>query len=100
MDTIQHPSTHNFFLRDVADDDLPIFFRQQLDADANRMAAFTTKDPTNWDAFMAHWDEILVDRMVIIKTIIFNGQIAGNVLSYEEACTPEVSYWIGKEYWG
>ncbi len=37
--------TSRLVLRDVVADDLPIFFHQQLDPDANYMAAFTAKDP-------------------------------------------------------
>jgi len=92
--------TSNLLLRDVVEDDLPIFFGQQLDRDANYMAAFTTKDPTNQEVFTAHWNRILADATVIIKTIVFAGQVVGYVLSYEESGEPEVSYWIGKEYWG
>lgn len=92
--------TSVIILRDVLDTDLPIFFEQQLDPQANYMAAFTAKDPTNREAFFAHWNRILSDATVIIKTIVYNGHIAGSVLSYEEAGRPEVSYWIGKEYWG
>ena len=91
---------NELLLRDVVSDDLPIFFEQQLDQEANYMAAFTAKDPTNQEAFMAHWHTILVDDTVIIKTIIFNKQVAGSVLSYEDEGKPEVSYWLGKEYWG
>jgi len=90
----------DLFLRDVVEDDLPIFFEQQLDPDANYMAAFTAKDPTNREAFAGHWNRILADGTVIIKTIVFDGQVAGHVLSYEESGRPEVSYWIGKAYWG
>ncbi|MCX6099824.1 MAG: GNAT family N-acetyltransferase [Candidatus Bipolaricaulota bacterium] len=32
--------------------------------------------------------------------MVYDGQVVGSVLSYEEAGKPEVSYWIGKEYWG
>ena len=32
--------------------------------------------------------------------IMGDGQVAGSVLSYEESEKPEVSYWIGKEFWG
>jgi RimJ/RimL family protein N-acetyltransferase len=92
--------TSALLLRDVIEDDLPIFFEQQLDSDANYMAAFTAKDPTNRDAFMAHWNRILADPTVIIKTIVFDGHVVGSVLSYEESGRPEVSYWLGKEYWG
>lgn len=51
-------------------------------------------------AFMAHWKRILSDATVMIRTIITEGQVAGSVLSYEEDGKPEVSYWLGKEYWG
>jgi RimJ/RimL family protein N-acetyltransferase len=92
--------TSDLLLRDVVEDDLPIFFEQQLDPDANYMAAFTAKDPTNREAFAAHWNRILADATVTIKTIVAAGQVVGSVLSYEEAGKPEVSYWIGKQYWG
>jgi RimJ/RimL family protein N-acetyltransferase len=87
-------------MRDVIEDDLAIFFEQQLDPEANYMAAFTAKDPTNREAFTAHWRRILADATVIIKTIVCAGQVVGSVLSYEEAGKPEVSYWFGREYWG
>jgi RimJ/RimL family protein N-acetyltransferase len=87
-------------LRDVIKDDLPLFFEQQLDPEANEMAAFTAKDPTDRDAFTAHWNRILADATVLIKTIVYNGQVAGSVSSYEEEGKPEVTYWLGKEYWG
>ncbi|MDJ0696473.1 GNAT family N-acetyltransferase [Mastigocoleus sp. MO_188.B34] len=87
-------------LRNVADGDVLVFFEQQLDNDANYMAAFTGKDPTDRDAFMMHWRKILVNKSIIIKTILFNGHIAGHILSHESFGEPEVSYWIGKDYWG
>lgn len=92
--------TGTFLLRDVVEDDLPIFFEQQLDPDANLMAAFTAKDPADRVAFTAHWKRILNDATIIIKTIFFNGKVVGSVLCYEESGKPEVSYWLGKEYWG
>jgi RimJ/RimL family protein N-acetyltransferase len=88
-------------LRDVLDSDLPIFFEQMRDPDANWMAAFTAKDPEDRDAFMAHWARILSDASTINQTILYDGQIAGSVASYqEEPGKPEVTYWLGKEFWG
>ena len=93
--------TSDVLLREVAEGDLPIFFEQQLDPDANVMAAFTAKNPADRDAFMEHWARILGDETIIIRTILFEGQVAGHVSSYEEeAGRPEVTYWIGKHYWG
>lgn len=64
------------------------------------MAAFTPKDPADREAFTAHWDRILADATVVIRTVVLDGQVAGSVLSYEECGKPEVSYWIGRAYWG
>lgn len=91
----------NIVLRNVIPSDLQIFFEHQLDTEANHMAAFTARDPTDKDAFMAHWIKNLNEATNKIQTILFNGQIAGSVSSYEEEPgKPEVTYWIGKEYWG
>jgi RimJ/RimL family protein N-acetyltransferase len=87
-------------LRDTIESDLPVFFEHESDPDAVFMAAFTAKDPSDRDAFYAHWKRILADPTVIIKTILVDGRVAGSVLSYEDEGKPEVSYWIGKEYWG
>src|SRR5215207_5188357 len=92
--------TNELYLRDVVHDDLPIFFENQLDQEANYMAAFTAKDPTNQEAFTAHWNKILANETNIIRTIVFNEQVAGSVSSYEDEGKPEVTYWLGKEYWG
>lgn len=87
-------------LRDVTDDDLPIFFEQQLDPDAIYMAAFTSRDPTDRDAFMAHWARIRADETIINRTILCDGQVAGSVASFEDAGQLEVTYWLGREFWG
>jgi hypothetical protein len=57
----------DLFLRDVIEDDLPIFFEQQLDSDANYMVAFTAENPSDRDAFSAHWKKILGDETTKIK---------------------------------
>lgn len=88
------------YLRDVIDSDLPIFFEQQLDPDANYMAAFTAEDPRDRTAFDAHWYRIRRDNTVIIKTIVCDEQVAGNIVSYEHLGEREVGYWIGKPFWG
>ena len=89
--------TEGVLLRDVAEDDLPVFFEHQRNPVASRMADFP---PRNWDAFVAHWTKILADETVIKRTVLFNGRVAGNVVSFEQECEREVGYWIGREYWG
>ena len=91
------PLTSDVRLRDVTEGDLPIFFDHQLDPDATQMAAFPARDR---EAFMAHWAKILADETIIKKTILVDGQVAGNIVSWEQLGEREVGYWIGKHYWG
>jgi RimJ/RimL family protein N-acetyltransferase len=87
-------------LREVTEADLPIFFEQQRDPDANHMAAFTARDPSDRAAFMAHWTKLLADDTVTKRTILFEGHVAGNIVCFEWEGKPEVGYWVGREYWG
>ena len=87
-------------LREVADDDLPIFFEQQLDAGAQRMAAFSPRDPNDRDAFMTHWGKIRDDASSTIRTIVADGRVAGNILCFTHGGKREVGYWLGREHWG
>ena len=87
-------------LRDVADDDLPTFFDQQLDSDANHMAAFTSKDPTDKDAFSVHWKKIRGDDTITLKTVLLGEVVAGYIASFERFGDREVSYWFGRTFWG
>ena len=92
--------TSRVLLRDVTESDLPTFFEQQRDPAANFMAAFTAKDPSDRDAFTAHWTKILGDDNTTIKTILFEGHVAGHIAKFERFGKPEVTYWIAKEFWG
>ena len=89
-------------LREVVDADLPILFEQQVDPDANRMAAFTVADPTDRDAFLTRLRRIRADESVPIRTIVAEGKVAGSVLLWRDPDLPgpEVSFWLGKEHWG
>lgn len=93
-------TTNKIQLRDTTKDDLPILFEHQLDEDANRMAAFTAEDPGNQDAFMERWIKILGNEAITKKSILFEGQVVGNVGSFDMFGEPHVAYWIAKPYWG
>jgi RimJ/RimL family protein N-acetyltransferase len=85
-------------LRNVEPGDLPIFYEQQLDEDATRMAAFPARDRASFDA---HWEKnILGNPDAITQTILVDGAIAGNIGSWSQEGLRLVGYWIGKEYWG
>ena len=95
-----NPRAGDVALQDVTEGDLPTFFEQQLDPVANHMAAFTTKDPADRDAFLAHWTKILADNSMTKKTIVFSGVVAGHIASFERFGKREVTYWVGKSFWG
>lgn len=95
-----HCAADNIHLCTATEAHLAIFFDQQNDPTALHMAAFTAKDPTAREAFMAHWNRILADPSVAIKTILYDGQVAGSVSRYVEDGRPEVTYWLGREFWG
>lgn len=97
--TQPRPVTADVELREVTEGDLPIFFEHQLDADANRMAAFTVQDPADRDAFSARWKRILGDETIIKKTIVVDGDVAGHISSFEQFGGREVTYWIDKRLW-
>jgi RimJ/RimL family protein N-acetyltransferase len=85
-------------LRDTIDDDLPILFEHQQDPEAARMAAFPSRDR---ERFMAHWAGILTDPNLTAKTVIADGEVAGNIGVFDgPKGEREVGYWIGREFWG
>ena len=95
-------------LRDVIESDLPRFFEHQADPQSCQMAAMQSRDQA---AFDAHWKKILADPSVLIRSIVADDVVVGNVLSFvrkppaddahaKPAVIPEVGYWIGREYWG
>ena len=83
-------------LRDAVETDIPVFFEHQADPEAAAMAAFPSRER---DAFDAHWQRVLAGPG-IAKTIVFEGRVAGNVLSWEQDGRRLVGYWLGKEFWG
>ncbi|HSL44255.1 MAG TPA: GNAT family N-acetyltransferase [Anaerolineales bacterium] len=89
--------TNSIQLRDVLESDLPIFFEHQLDPEATQMASFPSR---NRDAFMTHWTKTMADESIVMKTILLDGKVAGNIVCFQQLGEREVGYWLGKEYWG
>jgi RimJ/RimL family protein N-acetyltransferase len=87
----------NIRLRTVEPSDIPLFFDDQNDPEALRLAAFT---PRERDAFFAHWAKILADPANLNRTIEVDGRVAGNIASFLRGDEREVGYWLGREWWG
>jgi RimJ/RimL family protein N-acetyltransferase len=84
-------------LRDVVEEDLPILFEFQADPAASAMAAFPPRDRA---PFMAHRTEIAADETNIMRTILLDGVVVGDISSFDRLGEREVGYWIGRPYWG
>lgn len=61
------------------------------------MAAFPARD---LEAFTAHWARIRRDESVILRTVLVEGLVVGNVVSWLSDGERYVGYWVGKEHWG
>lgn len=80
--------------------DLEHFFNFQLDEEANRLAAFTAKDPTDKTAYLEKYGKCLLNPTINMFTIFADGEIAGSIAKFEIAGDAEITYWIDKKYWG
>src|SRR4249919_3318912 len=87
-------------LRAVNSADIAVFHTQQKDATAIRMAAFTAAEPADEQAFAARWARQLADPTIVARTIVVDDQVAGNISRYVDEGHPEVTYWLGREFWG
>ncbi|MHA2252912.1 MAG: GNAT family N-acetyltransferase [Candidatus Kariarchaeaceae archaeon] len=87
-------------LREVEQEDLELFFQHQQDPESQHMAAFIHKDPSDRSAFDAHWNKIMNNEEIVIRTILFNNQVVGHIAKFVMFNKPELTYWIGREFWG
>ncbi|MBX3751639.1 MAG: GNAT family N-acetyltransferase [Opitutaceae bacterium] len=87
-------------IREVEPADLDAFYLHQLDPVANRMAAFVGKEPRDRPTFDAHWRKILSDAAITQRTVLADGQVAGHVACFPLEGNLEVTYWLGREFWG
>ena len=84
-------------LREVREEDLDVLFEQQREPEAVAMAIFPARER---EAFDAHWRRVLANDRNVIRVIEVDGEVAGNVVSWEQDGRRLVGYWLGREYWG
>ena len=92
-----HGVTPAVHLRSVEDRDLDVFFDHQADPQAVDMAAFPARDK---DQFAAHWAKLRADDALVVRTIVADGVVAGNLGSWQENGQQLLGYWLGRECWG
>lgn len=87
-------------LREVRPTDLDRFFEFERDPISTHRAAFTAEDPNDREAFDRHWQKILADPSVRNRTVLYQGEVVGNVAFFELLGLPSVAYWIDRRWWG
>src|SRR5215210_4006314 len=87
-------------LRDVRDEDLRLLFEQWADPVAAHMAAFTAPGHIDRDAFERRWSRLRADETLLTRVIVVDDEVAGTIGSWGDRAEREVTYWIGRSYWG
>src|SRR5690349_13317729 len=87
-------------LREVLDGDLAVLFEQWADPVAAQMAAFIPPDHMDREAFERRWTRLRADETLINRAIVVDGEVAGTIGSWGGPGEREVTYWIGRSYWG
>ena len=87
-------------LREVRDEDLPRLFEQWADRVAAHMAAFTAPDHMERDAFERRWSRLRADDTLLNRVIVVDDDVVGTIGSWGDVGEREVTYWIGRSFWG
>ncbi|MEO7992758.1 MAG: GNAT family N-acetyltransferase [bacterium] len=87
-------------LRPITDEDLDLLFEQESDPIAHHMVAFAEPERGNRDGFDAHWARIRQLDSVLVRAIERDGVLVGHIAKFERDGNAEVTYWIGRPFWG
>jgi RimJ/RimL family protein N-acetyltransferase len=90
----------NVSLRPLEDGDLEILYEQATDPEAIRMAAFTSANWTDHQAFLERMSRLRADTTITHRVIEVDGAVAGTIGSFHIDGELEVTYWIDRAQWG
>ena len=63
------------------------------------MAAYQARNPSDRAVFDHHWNQILNDPTVLVRTIEHDGDVAGSILVFDGE-QPEINFWTSTKFWG
>jgi RimJ/RimL family protein N-acetyltransferase len=86
-------------LREVQESDLPLFFEHQLDP-LSQQNVGPAHVQTDWQAFRAKWQQSLRNKDILLRTIVYQGVVAGYVASFDRAGKREASCWLDRRAMG
>lgn len=91
---------NNIILTKTERADLDTLFQFQLDEEANRMAAFTSKDPSDKNAYIEKYAKHIADPTINMKTVKADGEIVGSIAKFVMHGYAGITYWIDRKFWG
>jgi len=77
-----------------------VLFEQWADPVAAEMAAFISPDHMDRDAFEGRWSRLRADETIVVRVIVVDGEVAGSIGSWGDRGEREITYWVGRSYWG
>ena len=87
-------------LKKTTKEDLETLFIFQTNNVGIRMAAFTSENPSDKEAYLKKWTAIVDNPKINMQTIRLESKIVGSVIHFDIMKETNVSYWIDQKYWG
>ncbi len=87
-------------LREVEHDDLEAFWGFYSDPEVQRVTAITREYHYDRGAFDRHWERILAAPGVVNRTVLADGEVAGQIAVFGPPDEREVTYTVGRRFWG
>lgn len=87
-------------LREVRDEDLPVFWEHLSDPLLHHTAAFTRAYHYDRDAFDRFWATVRTAPSDLLRTVVADSEIAGSAAVFGTAADREVTYSLGRAFWG
>lgn len=87
----------DILIRPVEPPDLDVFFQNEHEPGAAEMAGFPARPR---DVFFERWRGLLVDPDTVLRAVLVDGEVAGQVLLFTRDNAREAGYWISMRFWG
>lgn len=87
-------------LRQTQISDLELFFQFQLDKEANYLAAFTSKNPADKEAYLEKYTRHLNDPTINMQTVLVDETIVGSIAKFIMDGDAGITYWMDRDFWG
>ena len=84
-------------LRRPSSEDVEVFYQNQADSLACQMARFPARSEAE---FKTHWQRITNNPDNAILTVVVDGVVVGNIMSWLDDDKRLIGYWLGSQYWG